>query len=101
DGQKSVFLPVLKQGGDSNTIAIVDGIRSRLKELVDVPKSLVSAVVFDQSVYVRTAIKNLGNEGFIGLTLTALMILVFLGSFRATLAVMLSIPLSALAAFVA
>src|SRR4051812_44500830 len=63
DGQKSVFLPVLKQGGDSNTIAIVAGIRSRLKDLVDVPKSLVSNVVFDQSVYVRTAIKNLGNEG--------------------------------------
>ena len=101
DGQKSVYLPVLKQGGDSNTIAIVNGIRSRLEDLVDVPKSLVSKVVFDQSVYVRTAIKNLGNEGLIGLVLTALMILIFLGNFRATLAVMLSIPLSALAAFLA
>ncbi len=65
------------------------------------PKSLVSRVVFDQSVYVKTAIKNLGNEGLIGLVLTALMILIFLGNFRATLAVMLSIPLSALAAFLA
>jgi hydrophobic/amphiphilic exporter-1 (mainly G- bacteria), HAE1 family len=99
DGQKSVYLPVLKQGGDSNTIAIVSGIRSALSSLVDVPKSLTAKVVFDQSVYVRTAIKNLGSEGGIGLVLTALMILIFLGSMRATVAVMLSIPLSALATF--
>src|SRR5512135_1655453 len=72
DGQKSVYLPVLKQGGDSNTIAIVNGIKNSLKDLVDVPKSLVAKVVFDQSVYVRTAIRNLGNEGLIGLLLTAL-----------------------------
>jgi multidrug efflux pump subunit AcrB len=68
---------------------------------VDVPKSLVTKVVFDQSVFVKTAIANLGSEGGIGLVLTALMILIFLGNFRATLAVMLSIPLSALAAFLA
>ena len=101
DGQKSVYLPILKQGGNSNTISIVDGIRDKLKDLLDVPKTLVTRVVFDQSVFVKTAIKNLGNEGGIGLVLTAVMILVFLGNFRATLAVMLSIPLSALAAFLA
>ncbi|MFI5115756.1 MAG: efflux RND transporter permease subunit [Terriglobales bacterium] len=101
DGQKSVYLPVLKQGGDSNTIAIVNGIKGAIKDLVDVPKNLVAKVVFDQSVYVKTAIRNLGNEGGIGLVLTALMILVFLGSVRATVAVMLSIPLSALAALLA
>jgi HAE1 family hydrophobic/amphiphilic exporter-1 len=64
-----------------------------------VPKTLVTKVVFDQSVFVKTAISNLGSEGGIGLVLTALMILIFLGSGRATVAVMLSIPLSALAAF--
>ncbi|ABF40700.1 acriflavin resistance protein [Candidatus Koribacter versatilis Ellin345] len=101
DGQKSVYLPVLKQGGDSNTIAIVDGVEKSLKDLVDVPKSLTAKVVFDQSVYVKTAIRNLINEGGIGLVLTALMILIFLGSVRGTVAVMLSIPLSALAAFLA
>jgi multidrug efflux pump subunit AcrB len=101
DGQKSVYLPVLKQGGDSNTIAIVSGIKNALGNLVDVPKTLVAKVVFDQSVYVKTAIRNLGNEGLIGLVLTALMILIFLGSVRATLAVMISIPLSALAALLA
>ncbi len=81
DGQKSVYLPVLKQGGDSNTIAIVNGIKSAISHLVDVPKSLVSKVVFDQSVYVKTAIRNLGNEGGIGLALTALMILIFPGKY--------------------
>jgi len=101
DGQHSVYLPILKQGGDSNTISIVNGIRAGIKGLVDVPKALVAKVVFDQSAFVKTAIRNLGNEGGIGLILTAFMILIFLGNFRATLAVMLSIPLSALAAFLA
>jgi multidrug efflux pump subunit AcrB len=99
DGQKSVYLPILKQGGDSNTISVVNGIRNAIKNLVDMPKSLVTRVVFDQSVFVKTAISNLGSEGGIGLVLTAVMILIFLGSPRATVAVMLSIPLSALAAF--
>ncbi|PSH02829.1 MAG: AcrB/AcrD/AcrF family protein [Acidobacteria bacterium] len=99
NGQKSVYLPVLKQGGDSNTIAIVNGIQAALQHLADVPKTLKANVVFDQSQYVKTAIRNLGSEGVIGLALTALMILIFLGSARATLAVMLSIPLSALATF--
>ena len=101
DGQKSVYLPILKQGGNSNTIQIVNGIRDALKDLLDVPKTLVTRVVFDQSAFVKTAIKNLGNEGAIGLVLTVVMILVFLGNFHATLAVLLSIPLSALAAFLA
>jgi len=101
DGQPSVYLPILKQGGDTNTIAVVDGIRDALKHLVDIPKTLITRVVFDQSVFVKTAIHNLINEGAIGLVLTGLMILLFLGSMRATAAVFLSIPLSALAAFLA
>ncbi len=99
DGQHSVYLPILKQGGGSNTIAVVDGIREATGHLLDIPKNLVTKVVFDQSAFVKTAISNLGSEGGIGLALTAVMILIFLGSMRATLAVMLSIPLSALAAF--
>jgi hydrophobic/amphiphilic exporter-1 (mainly G- bacteria), HAE1 family len=101
DGQPSVYLPILKQGGDTNTIAVVDGIQSALRHLVDIPKQLVTRVVFDQSIFVRTAIENLLHEGAIGLVLTGLMILLFLGSLRATAAVFLSIPLSALAAFLA
>ena len=101
DGQRSVYLPVLKQGGDANTIAVVDGIKKAIANLVDVPKTLVTKVVFDQSVFVKTAIGNLIHEGAIGLVLTGLMILIFLGNMRATTAVFLSIPLSALATFIA
>ncbi len=101
DGQPSVYLPVLKQGGDANTIAVVDGIRRGVQNLLDVPKQLIASVVFDQSLFVRSAIENLIHEGAIGLVLTGVMILVFLGSMRATAAVFLSIPLSALAAFIA
>ena len=101
DGQRSVYLPILKQGGDSNTIAVVDGIKDALGHLVDIPKQLIAKVVFDQSVFVKMAIENLLHEGAIGLVLTGLMILLFLGSMRATLAVFLSIPLSALAALLA
>jgi HAE1 family hydrophobic/amphiphilic exporter-1 len=101
DGQRSVYLPVLKQGGDSNTIAIVNGIRSLTGHLVDVPSSLRIQVVFDQSMVVKRAIENLIHEGLLGLLLTGLMILLFLGSIRATLGVFLSIPLSALATFIA
>ncbi|HEV2394093.1 MAG TPA: efflux RND transporter permease subunit [Verrucomicrobiae bacterium] len=100
DGQPSVYLPVLKQGGEDNTIAVVDGIKKVVRNLVDVPKELAPDVVFDQSLFVRSAIRNLIDEGLIGLLLTGLLILVFLGSLRATAAVFLCIPLSALAAFI-
>src|SRR5208282_6782110 len=61
--------------------------------------SLVASVVFDQSQYVKTAVANVLKEGGIGLVLTAVMILVFLGSVRGTISVLLSIPISCLAAF--
>jgi hypothetical protein len=76
DGQPSVYLPVLKQGGDTNTISVVEGVRSAVKDLLDVPSELVANVVFDQSQFVKGAIGTL-------------------------LAVLLSVPLSALAAMIA
>jgi multidrug efflux pump subunit AcrB len=99
NGQRSVYLPVMKQGGDSNTIAVVDGVRDTVTHLVDVPPAMKTAVVFDQSRFVRTAIETLLHEGGIGLFLTCVMILMFLGSLRATVAVFFSIPLSVLATF--
>ncbi len=99
DGQHSVYIPVLKQGGNSNTITIVNGIRKAVAGLLDVPKVLKTDVVFDQSSFVKLAVKNVLNEGTIGLCLTALMILLFLGNVRATIAVLLSIPISCLATF--
>jgi multidrug efflux pump subunit AcrB len=100
DGQRSVYLPIMKQGGDTNTIEVVNGVRDMLGKLFDIPKQLKAAVVFDQSAFVKQAIDTLLHEGLIGLVLTSLMILIFLGSVRATVAVFLSIPLSALATFV-
>src|ERR1700678_2070226 len=99
DGQRSVYLPVLKQGGNSNTISVVNGVRAILHHLVDVPSAMRTTVVFDQSRFVKTAIETLLHEGGIGLFLTCLMILIFLGSMRATIAVFFSIPLSLLATF--
>jgi len=80
---------------------VVDGVQHAISRLADVPRQLSAAVVFDQSLFVRKAIENLLHEGGIGLLLTGVMILIFLGSMRATAAVFLSIPLSALAAFLA
>ena len=99
DGQHSVYIPVLKQGGNSNTIIIVNGIKKAVATLLDIPSVLRTSVVFDQSAFVKIAVKNVINEGTIGLCLTALMILLFLGNFRATIAVLISIPISVLATF--
>jgi multidrug efflux pump subunit AcrB len=101
DGQHSVYIPVLKQGGGSNTISIVNGVRDAVAHLLDIPAALKTSVVFDQSAFVKLAVHNVLNEGAIGLVLTALMILLFLGNFRATISVLLSIPISCLATFIA
>ena len=101
DGQPSVYLPVLKQGGDTNTISVVDGIKAPISGLVDVPSNLRPRSYSISPCIVKNAIENLVHEGAIGLVLTGVMILVFLGSVRATVAVFLSIPLSALATFLA
>ncbi len=94
DGQRSVYIPVFKQGGDSNTITIVNGMKAAIKKLVDIPESLKTAVVFDQSVFVKMAIENVSKEAGIGLVLTGIMVLVFLGSPRAMIAVVISVPLA-------
>lgn len=96
DGQHSVYIPILKQAGKSNTITIVNGMRSAIRQLVDIPAVLKTAVVFDQSVFVKGAIRNLLKEAGIGLLLTGIMILIFLGSGRATVAALIAIPLAVL-----
>jgi hydrophobic/amphiphilic exporter-1 (mainly G- bacteria), HAE1 family len=99
NGQRSVYVPILKQGGDTNTIAVVNGIKAAIQNLRDIPSQLRTEVVFDQSLFVKQAISTVLREGGVGLVLTAVLILVFLGSARATAAVFLSIPLSVMAAF--
>jgi multidrug efflux pump subunit AcrB len=99
NGQKSVYVPILKQGGDTNTIAVVNGVRAAIKNLRDIPPQLKTHVEFDQSLFVKQAISTVMREGGTGLFLTAILILIFLGSFRATMAVFLSIPISVMVAF--
>ena len=100
NGQRSAYIPIMKQGGDTNTIEVVNSVRKLTAHLLNIPKQLVTNVVFDQSVYVKAALETVLHEGAMGLVLTSIMILIFLGSLRATSAVLLSIPLSAVAAFV-
>ena len=100
DGQKSAYIPIMKSGGDSNTIQVVNDIRGLVQHLFDLPAQLVTSIVFDQSVFVKEALNTVLHEGLIGLVLTSLMILLFLGSMRATGAVLLSIPISAMATIV-
>jgi hydrophobic/amphiphilic exporter-1 (mainly G- bacteria), HAE1 family len=97
--QRSVYVPILKQGGNTNTIAVVDGIKKAIQTLRDIPAQLKSHVVFDQSLFVKGAISTVMREGGMGIALTAVMIWLFLGSVRATVAVFLSIPLSVMITF--
>jgi multidrug efflux pump subunit AcrB len=100
DGQKSAYIPIMKSGGDSNTIQVVEDVRKLVAKLFDMPAQLKTDIVFDQSVFVKNALSTVLHEGAIGLLLTSLMILIFLGSMRATGAVLLSIPISILATLV-
>jgi multidrug efflux pump subunit AcrB len=101
DGQRSVYLPVLKQGGNTNTIAVVSGVKAAVLRLLDVPPQLVTRVVFDQSQFVLGAIQTLLIAIAVGLGLTSVIVLLFLASGRATIAVLLSVPISGLAAVLA
>src|SRR5271168_3240125 len=100
DGRRSVLLSVIKNG-NASTVAVVDGVRKVLKIAREAaPPGLSINELFDQSKLVTSAIKGVVREGAIAAALTALMILVFLGSWRLTLVVMISIPLSILTSIV-
>ncbi|MET0791067.1 MAG: efflux RND transporter permease subunit [Polyangiaceae bacterium] len=100
-GRRAVIMPVLKSLGAS-TLDVVSRIREALPAvLATVPKELKVLPLFDQSVFVRSAINGVVREGAVAGGLTALMMLAFLGSWRSTLVVVVSIPLSILVAIVA
>ncbi len=100
DGKRSVLISVLKNG-NASTLAVVNGVREALKTLrAAAPPGLQIGELLDQSVFVREAVQGVAREGLIAAGLTALMILLFLGSWRSTLVVMISIPLSILASLV-
>jgi multidrug efflux pump subunit AcrB len=100
DGGRSVLMSVLKNGATS-TLAIVDGIRAKLVEQKATwPDALNVVPINDQSLFVRAAIKGVAIEGAIAAALTSLMILLFLGSWRSTLIIAVSIPLSILGSLI-
>ncbi|MFZ3227227.1 MAG: efflux RND transporter permease subunit, partial [Xanthobacteraceae bacterium] len=96
NGNRSVLMQVLKNGSVS-TLAIVDGIKAKLQQIKDIlPSNLQIAQIGDQSIFIKAAISGVVREGIIAAALTSLMILLFLGSFRSTLIIATSIPLSVL-----
>ena len=97
DGSHSALLTILKNGGAS-TLDIVNQIKALLPGMrAAAPPGLEMTELFDQSIFVRAAISGVVKEGVIAALLTATMILLFLGSWRSTFIVMVSIPLSILA----
>lgn len=101
DGGRSVLMTVLKNGSAS-TLAIVDGIREQLAAMRDsLPEALKITPINDQSVFVRAAVKGVALEGAIAAVLTSIMILLFLGSWRSTVIIAVSIPLSILGSIMA
>ena len=99
NGTRGVLQPVLKSG--ASTLDIVNGVKANIPNLLaTLPKELNISLVGDQSIFVRAAIEGVLKEAAIAAGLTALMILMFLGSWRSTIVVCISIPLSILVSII-
>jgi multidrug efflux pump subunit AcrB len=100
DGIRGALMTILKHGSTS-TLSIVAGVKSLVPEAQKaLPPDLRVSMLFDQSLFVRAAIQGVLREGGIAACLTAMMILLFLGSWRSTLIVALSIPLAILTSLI-
>jgi len=96
DGHRSVLLSIIKNG-NASTLAVVNGVKKALEATrAAAPAGMKINELFDQSVFVTNSVTGVLREGAIAAGLTALMILIFLGSWRSTLVVMISIPLAIL-----
>src|SRR5882724_2081523 len=100
DGRHSALLPILSNGSASTLTVVAQARQLMPKILAGLPPSLKVDFLFDQSVFVRAAITGVLHEGAIAGCLTAFMILLFLGSWRSTLIVVTSIPLSILTSII-
>ena len=101
NGQRSVLLTIQK-AGDASTLNVISGIKSILPRIAaTVPPQLKMQPLADQSIFVKSAISGVAREAFIAACLTALMILLFLGSWRSTIIIATSIPLSILSSIIA
>jgi multidrug efflux pump subunit AcrB len=99
-GKRGVLLSIMKNGGAS-TLDVVAGAKKALQEVLPaLPAGLKVDPLFDQSIFVRASVTGVVREAAIAAALTALMILVFLGSWRSTLVVVISIPLSILVSII-
>jgi multidrug efflux pump subunit AcrB len=100
DGRRSVLLSIIKNG-NASTLAVVNAVKQALVTArAAAPPGMQIKELFDQSVFVKASIQGLLKEGAIAACLTALMIVLFLGSWRSTLVVMISIPLSILSSLI-
>ncbi|MDF3932899.1 efflux RND transporter permease subunit [Pseudomonas citronellolis] len=101
NGNRSVLMTVMKIGATS-TLAIVDGVKQKMADIRPIlPPELDVAPIGDQSLFVRAAISGVVHEGAIAALLTSLMILLFLGSWRSTVIIAISIPLAVLGSIIA
>ncbi len=98
DGKPEVYVPIYRSPG-ANSLRVIDEVRKSLGVLEKTLSGLKLKVVADQSIFIRKAIESISHEAIIGGGLAALMVLLFLGSLRATFAVLLSLPLSLVGAF--
>src|SRR5437899_1575716 len=100
DGQRGSLMTVLKSG-ETSTLDIVKGIRGLLPQVAaTLPESLRITPIGDQSLFVRASINGVVREAIIAACLTAIMILIFLGSWRSTIIIAVSIPLSILCSII-
>ena len=100
DGKEQVYLPIFKRPG-ANTITSVEAVKRALPGLKErMPDDVKLNVIFDQSSYVRNSISGLQNAGLGGLILVVFVLILFLGNFRSSLIVAISLPLSVLFAFI-
>ncbi len=100
DGQRAILMSIMKTGSAS-TLDIIEGVRTKLDEMQgQLPPQLKISALSDQSIFVRGAIKGVVREAIIAACLTAVMILMFLGSWRSTLIIAVSIPLSILCSLI-
>jgi multidrug efflux pump subunit AcrB len=100
DGRRGVLISILKSG-KASTLSVVSGVRAALPRIkAIVPESLVIKPIGDQSIFVRASITGVVREAVIAAVLTGLMILLFLGSWRSTIIIAVSIPLSILSSII-
>jgi HAE1 family hydrophobic/amphiphilic exporter-1 len=95
DGKPSVYIPIFKQTG-ANTLAVIGGVKRAVREVTGLPANMKVGTLFSQENTILDAVNALEHEALSGAVLASLMILIFLGSFRSTFAIFLSIPLSIL-----